>query len=181
MRTSAGRPYRRTRRLQDFTYRGASYSITLCSWLHQCVYGRVDDYSVSLSRLGEIVKREWLKTPEVRPGVILDVFEVMPNHMHAILFVPPLSSDFQTRMKIWSKPPRSPFVRQRRSLSSLVSGFKGAVTRAARDELSIGPVWQDNFDEHVIRGPMDLARIQRYIVENPANWTADRYHPSRLS
>jgi putative transposase len=181
MRTSAGRPFRFTTRLQDFTYRGASYFITICSWGHKCTFGRVDDYVVRLSLLGEIIEQEWLKTPLIRPGVILDRHVIMPNHMHAILFVPALLEDRTSRMRMWFAPPRSPFYRQPRSLSSLVGGFKGAVTRAAEKELGTRrPFWQTRFDDRVIRGPRDLARRQAYIAENPATWTADRFHPDQM-
>jgi hypothetical protein len=71
MRTSGGRPFRFTTRLQDFTYRGASYFISICS-AERRFFGTVDEYTVRLSPLGRIVEREWLRTPLIRPGVILE-------------------------------------------------------------------------------------------------------------
>jgi putative transposase len=179
MRTSGGRPFRFTTRLQDFTYRGASYFISICS-AERRFFGTVDEYTVRLSPLGRIVEREWLRTPLIRPGVILDRFTIMPDHMHAICFVPPLPEDRLTKMRLWFARPRSPFYRQPKSLSSLVGGFKGAVTRAAERELHIPrPIWQRGFDERVIRGPKDLEFRQRYIDENPARWTAERFSRRR--
>lgn len=34
-------------------------------------------------------------------------------------------------------------------------------------------VWQRSYYEHVIRGPQDLAEIQRYIANNPLQWVLD--------
>jgi len=36
-------------------------------------------------------------------------------------------------------------------------------------------VWQRNYYEHIIRDEADLARIRRYITNNPARWAEDRY------
>ena len=40
-----------------------------------------------LSEIGKIVQTEWLKTPEIRPDMNLELgeFVVMPNHFHAII------------------------------------------------------------------------------------------------
>ena len=34
---------------------------------------------------GRIVREEWERTGEVRPGVVLDAFVVMPDHVHAVI------------------------------------------------------------------------------------------------
>ena len=39
------------------------------------------------------------------------------------------------------------------------------------------PVWQRNYDEHIIRDDVSLDRIREYIVHNPAQWALDREHP----
>jgi len=40
-----------------------------------------------LNEMGLIAYNEWLKTPELRPNVSLDVFVIMPNHMHGIIII----------------------------------------------------------------------------------------------
>ncbi|MBN1415573.1 MAG: hypothetical protein JW973_10770 [Bacteroidales bacterium] len=42
-----------------------------------------------LSEIGQIVFKEWIKTPEIRPdmNLKLDAFCIMPNHFHAIIFI----------------------------------------------------------------------------------------------
>ena len=49
-------------------------------------FGRIFDGNVLLSKFGQIVQGEWLKTSQIRPGIDLDEFIVMPDHFHAIGF-----------------------------------------------------------------------------------------------
>jgi len=37
--------------------------------------------------------------------------------------------------------------------------------------------WQKSFYDHVIRNEHDYARIQAYILNNPARWKIDLFHP----
>ena len=142
---------RRTVRLRDFIYRGADYFVTVNTFRQRCTFA--DPESLALLPLGVIVEEEWLKTPIMRPGVFLDEFVIMPNHLHAIVYVP----DFE--------PSQTPSNGHDRALGSLIRGFKSAVTsRAARR------VWQRNYYEHVIRNEYDLERRRAYITENPRRW-----------
>ncbi|QMU28209.1 hypothetical protein [Adhaeribacter radiodurans] len=42
---------------------------------------------MKLNPFGQIAYKEWLETPTVRPNVALDVFVIMPNHLHGILII----------------------------------------------------------------------------------------------
>ena len=155
---------RKSIRLAQFLYRGAAYFITICAFEQRSVFGRVEGEKMILSSLGRIVDEEWKRTPSIRPGVKLDEWIVMPNHVHGIVYVPEVECD--------SVAPRG-FVRATKSLPSLIAGYKGSVTHRAKRELSWpAPVWQRNYFEHIIRGEADLERARRYIFENPARWGA---------
>ena len=79
---------RRSIRLRDFDYGDAgAYFVTLCTWRRECLFGDVVDGDVRLNEFGMVVRDEWLHTPQVRPNVELDEFNVMPNHFHAILWI----------------------------------------------------------------------------------------------
>ena len=41
-------------------------------------------------------------------------------------------------------------------------------------------VWQRNYYEHVIRDEPDLARVRRYIDENPLRWAFDDENPQQI-
>ena len=156
MRTSSGLPYRRSVRLNACSYRNATVFVTICAFEMRCLFGRVEDDRVLLSPLGEIVGREWLRSKAVRPDVLFDEYTVMPNHMHALVCVPAIGRDRPS---------------QKRSLGSLVGGFKGSVTRRVSQR-----VWQRNYHEHVVRDERELEQIRTYIRENPMRWAIDRYH-----
>ena len=40
-----------------------------------------------LNTLGNIVNDEWIKTTRIRNEITLDEYQIMPNHMHAIIFI----------------------------------------------------------------------------------------------
>lgn len=42
------------------------------------------------------------------------------------------------------------------------------------------PVWQRNYWEHIIRSEQALQAIRQYILNNPARWHLDRYHPAAV-
>ncbi|MBN2549344.1 MAG: hypothetical protein JXB15_09310 [Anaerolineales bacterium] len=65
-----------------------------------------------------------------------------------------------------------------RSLSSIIAGFKSAVTSRAQRELGMSGIWQRNYFEHIIRNEAELQEIRAYILHNPACWQQDQLHPA---
>jgi hypothetical protein len=62
-----------------------------------------------------------------------------------------------------------------RTVGAMVRGFKSATTtriNTLRGTPGV-PVWQRNYHEHIIRDPGEMARIRRYIAQNPARWAND--------
>ena len=110
------------------------------------------------------------------PASSLDEHIVMPNHLHAIIVVEnetPSTGD--RRSPLHSSGPSSG------SLGSIVGGFKSAVARRVNDlDPHIGPIWQRNYYEHIIRNEKALGRIRSYILSNPLNWTTDRENPATI-
>jgi hypothetical protein len=110
------------------------YFVTISTFRHQVLFGDVVDSRVELNILGNIVLKEWLRTALVRPNIKLDLFEIMPDHMHALLLldgegIGPISKEFRCRPK---------------SLSSTIRGFKGKTTAVIREHLGAPDfrVWQ---------------------------------------
>ena len=75
-------------RLKDYDYTQGAYFLTLCTVRHVCLFASVNDGKLRLNRLGRIVAQEWRRTGELRPEVFLDAWALMPNHLHAIVFLP---------------------------------------------------------------------------------------------
>jgi REP element-mobilizing transposase RayT len=78
--------------------------------------------------LGKIAEMEWIKTPELRPDMKLELgeFVVMPNHFHAIIIIGENKYNMKTDSKRVNK-----FAPQSNNLSSIIRGFKSSVTTNA--------------------------------------------------
>jgi REP element-mobilizing transposase RayT len=101
----------------------------------------------------------------------MDVFVVMPNHVHGIIFiVEPVGSIHESTL------PKT--IRERRAmlLPKIVGRFK--MNSAKRiNELRGTPglsVWQRNYFEHIVRNDKSLNHIREYIATNPERWQYDK-------
>ena len=80
--------HRRSIRLKGYDYSQAgAYFITICVMGRQHLFGQVVNKEMILNQLGQIAYNEWLNTPQLRPNVSLDVFVIMPNHIHGIILI----------------------------------------------------------------------------------------------
>ena len=169
-------PGRKTLRLPGFDYaRPGAYFVTLVTAGREDLLGAVVGGRVQLSGYGEIVAAEWQKTASIRREIELDVFIVMPNHLHGIVVI---GGDVVVGAH-GRAPLRPDLGRTRRSLGSLIAGFKSATTKRINQvrDAPRSPVWQRNYYEHVVRNDADLNRIREYIADNPAKWDEDPENP----
>jgi REP element-mobilizing transposase RayT len=67
----------------------ASYFITICVKNRKHLFGEVINEQMVFSELGAIANEEWLKTPDLRPDMNIELgeFVVMPNHFHGIITI----------------------------------------------------------------------------------------------
>ena len=160
-------------RLDGFDYASdANYFLTIVTAGRSCVLGMVANDEVVLSPIGRIVEQIWLATPSIRQEVRLGPFVVMPNHLHALVELRTDAS--QQTVAPALAPLKGP---GRRSIASLVGGFKAAATLECRRAGVIGPdqpLWQRNYYEHIVRGSDDWSAIEAYIDQNPQRWSEDR-------
>ncbi|HET6513345.1 MAG TPA: transposase [Candidatus Kapabacteria bacterium] len=165
-------------RLQHYDYaKSGLYFITGNAFNHQCIFGDVVDSEMRNSALGEVAEACWTAIPSHFQHVELDCFQVMPNHLHGIL---QLVEDGAGAGTFDVMEGRKPGGLQRGSISSILNSFKGAVTKEAKRLGLAETVWQGRFHDHVIRNEQDLERIRHYIVNNPAQWTQDRYFVAKV-
>lgn len=151
---------RQSTRLRGYDYsRAGAYFITLCAWERSALFGDIVNDGVELSIPGTIVRDEWLRSAQIRCELKLDTFVVMPNHLHAVVW-------------LGHKPTRA--------LGALVAGFKAATTRTINEAMgTVGhPVWQRNYHDRIIRDDRELNRIHQYILDNPLKWAQDPNHPA---
>lgn len=191
--------YRRSVRLRGYDYaQYGAYFVTICVCRRECLLGVVARDNVRLTTMGEIVRTEWLESEEIRPGLQVDAFIVMPNHFHGIVILPvgahssaPFSVEANHALGAHSRAlnlgadrtsrahSSAPLRRPPRSLGSFVAQFKAVTTRrinAARHTPGM-PVWQRNYYEHIVRDEGELEAIRSYIADNPRRWAEDRENP----
>jgi REP element-mobilizing transposase RayT len=78
--------HRRSLRLKGYDYSQAGpYFITVCVEDRACLFGDVVDDRMHLNDAGWVVLAEWNALAVRFPSVELDVFGVMPNHIHGII------------------------------------------------------------------------------------------------
>ena len=64
----------------------------ICRIGHIGRIGRVGRIGLILSKCGEIVCGEWIKTAIIRPNILLDEFILMPNQIHGIIVITGVSA-----------------------------------------------------------------------------------------
>ena len=150
----------------DYSTPGA-YFVTICTRLFQCLFGQVSNGIIDLNNLGRLAHDCWTSIPDHYPTVAVDVFQIMPNHLHGIL----LFEEDGSSQRI------SP------SLGNVIGSYKSAVTRQihALPGHSKILIWEANYYEHIVRNEDSLQKIRHYIVNNPLRWELDTYNPRRLA
>ncbi len=158
--------HRRSIRLKDYDYgQPGAYFVTICTHRHVCLFGDVMDGTMCLNGYGRLVEEEWVQTEAIRPNVIMDVFQVMPNHVHGIIgIVDPECGRGMARPAPTARQFGKPI---QNSLSMIVGSFKSAVTKGInRRRGTPGTLlWQRGYYEHIIRHERALDGIRQYIVE----------------
>ncbi|MDD5088043.1 MAG: transposase [bacterium] len=177
----------KTVRLPHFDYNETgAYFLTTVTANRECLFGRIEDGAMIANAFGQIVIEEWLRSATIRSEIRLDMFTLMPNHFHGIVFI---TDDLKAHIHAAPRQDfgeahihaalRSSRKRTPRSISTLMGGFKGAVTARINTlrNTPAAPVWQPKFHDHVIRDEHDLNDIREYIQNNPLKWDLDRENP----
>jgi REP element-mobilizing transposase RayT len=177
---SQHKPGRRSIRLPAYDYtRLGSYFVTICARDGECLFGKIIKNRMALSEMGQIVADCWHQIPAHFPHVELDVFVVMPNHVHGILMI--VRATHASPLPQTQTSSLRPCGPRKGSLGAIVGSFKSAVTRHINQSrnTSGNSVWQRNYYEHAIRNEIALNRIRDYIQTNPTRWALDRENPNR--
>jgi len=169
---------RRSIRLKGYDYSQAGlYFITICCYNRKCLFGDVINGEMVLNEYGTIACNEWLNTPYIRKNVELDVFVIMPNHMHGIVIIneePPIPTVATHSYASLQRKPRS--------LGSIIAGFKSVATKRINElrHTPSFPVWQRRFYDRVIRNDKELSNIRDYIHNNVFQWAIKRDDPDKI-
>jgi REP element-mobilizing transposase RayT len=151
-------PYRHNRR--SIRLRGYDYSKPGAYFVTICTHDR--ESSLETASVAGLVTAAWADLPWRCPGVALDEFIVMPNHVHGIIVLTGAAS---------SAPTLGEVVRAFKSLSAIEANR----ARGAEGQ----PFWQRNYYEHIVRDDDELRIIRQYIRSNPSMWETDLDNPAR--
>ena len=78
--------HRHSTRLPNYDYSQAgAYFITICLQNRECLFGEIINDEMILNHVGLMVSDIWYQIPNHYPGVEIDEFVVMPNHIHGII------------------------------------------------------------------------------------------------
>lgn len=163
-------PKRKQIRLQKYDYsKNGAYFVTICTANRNetlsCIRrgdpcGRPN---VELTTLGEIAANTFDIISQSYP-VNIDKYVVMPNHIHIIMIIT------QERATARVAP----------TLGDVIGAYKSIVATQwlkickEKDQI-MGPIWQQNYYEHIIRNEKSYQEIWQYIDDNPAQWSEDEY------
>jgi hypothetical protein len=112
-----GLPIRKSPRRTGYDYgRAASYLVTIDVDYREWRFGSIEQGVVRPNAAGKLVESEWCALPTRFPGIALDAFGVMPDHVHGILCIGTEPGIQLRRQAAWCKPsspsPRSNTARQ---------------------------------------------------------------------
>ncbi|MCQ2390194.1 MAG: transposase [Kiritimatiellae bacterium] len=156
--------YHKSLRNANINYRSGWWSVTIQVVKNKSIFGTIVGEKVVLNALGQSVVDYWRKMPAKYPELELFDFVVMPNHFHSLLRIhfAPTSREHQ--------------------LGFLMSRFKGGTSfiygqmRHRGEVEDIGTrLWQRDYWDDLVTSESEFKGWQKYIRENPANWSSDRY------
>ena len=168
---------RRSIRLREYDYsQPGMYFVTVVTHDRRCLFGEIADGQVRLSGAGKIVAETWTGLTDRFPNVSVDLFVVMPNHIHVVVnvgaqFIAPVGTQAHPEGAMNRAP----------TLGQIIRTVKAASTHRIRQTSDLEIVWQRNYYEHVIRSEESLNRIRQYILDNSIRWELDSENPDATS
>jgi REP element-mobilizing transposase RayT len=169
-------------RLKGYNYsNNGAYFVTICTQKRQYFFGSITENHPNK----KIATQCWLDLPNHYPNCFLDVFVVMPNHVHGIIIIDnamvetgfkPVSTA-QTSLK-----PVSTTMNKKYSLSEIIRGFKTFSARKINESQNTQgtPFWQPRFYDRIIRNEKELNGAREYIMSNPFKWDLDKNNIENL-
>ncbi len=173
--------HRRTIRLPGYDYsRAGAYFITICTQNKLRLFGEIVDGEMRLNEAGVMVQTVWEEIPRFYPGIDIDVFQMMPDHVHGIVILEDSTEPMVSKNPAGASPrgcPSGDQISHAMSLPDVVHRFKTMTTKRYVDGVKQndwlpfpGKLWQRNYYERVIRDEEALDRIRKYIIANPGKW-----------
>ena len=151
---------RRSIRLPGYDYsQPGSYYVTICTFRHQLLFGRIEDGHMILNEFGKIAEIEWLRTANMRSNIELNGYILMPNHLHGIIHIvqKKISTSHSVGAHCNVPLPMSPQIEgfgksTKNTIPTMVKLFKSTVTKRI-NQIRKTPelhIWQRGYYKHII-------------------------------
>ncbi|MCX2494985.1 hypothetical protein OQX63_15955 [Pedobacter sp. PF22-3] len=175
--------HRRSIRLKGYDYsKAGAYFITICCEDRIHRFGKVSGDEMILNQPGTIAYNEWINLAERFPNFELDVFQIMPNHMHGIIVLSDRTTVGATLAVAQEQNELNrATARVAPTIAEIVGAYKSIVSNACLQLFKshnkiMGKLWQRNYYEHIIRDERAYQNISNYIINNPGKWNEDKFH-----
>jgi REP element-mobilizing transposase RayT len=174
-------PQRKSIRLSDNDYaQQGAYFVTICTYNRQHLFGDIDsDGIVHCNDYGNIVWACWRDLPKHYNNIQLDEFVVMPNHIHAIIFIVDATHlNSEKREGHRPSPTDCDCVKRRHGLTEIIRALKSFSARRINQKRNATglAVWQRTFHDRIVRNDTELNKLREYVLHNPVLWAEDRYY-----
>ena len=124
--------------------------------------------TVKLTAIGKFVLQTIESIANRYPGVEINKYIVMPNHIHLLIMLKQEQQRQGTRCRSGEA---EQVISQIVSLSEIVRWLKIVTSKKYGKAL-----WQRSYHDHIIRGEHDYRKIWQYIDENSQRWMFDKYY-----
>jgi REP element-mobilizing transposase RayT len=162
MQDNSSSNHRRSIRLKGYDYSQAgAYFITICCQDKICRLGEVENEEMKLNEWGKIIYNEWMRLPERYSCMLIDAFQIMPNHIHAIIVLDTTIPNDEI-----GRANPAP------TIGKIIGYFKYQTAKMINLPTQF---WQRNYYEKIIRDAQMYQTTFDYIMSNPLKWPDDRY------
>jgi len=194
---------RKSIRLKGYDYSKCGiYYITICCHARHCRFGEIINDEMVLNEHGKIANDEWGKLTQRFQNFELDIFQIMPNHIHGIIVLTnpavgaPLAAAPDDADTPFAATPNDADATSSNeagvnkgagvnpaptnpTVGDIVGAHKSLVANTCLEIFKtknepMGKLWQRNYYEHIIKNERSYHRIAEYILNNPANWQQDK-------
>ena len=137
---------------------------------------------IRLKSCGQIVKEQLLLLENRYPTISISDYVIMPDHIHAIIFLKNDAIDGNnlsnaggaspspTSSNIESNLPNAGGASPSPTLNDIICSFKSLTARACKQKYGIEKLFQRSYAEHIIRDYKDYETRKAYIQQNPIRW-----------
>ena len=184
--------HRKTIRLKGYDYsQSGFYYVTVCTQNRECLLGEIIDRKMVLNEIGEIVDDILNSLPNRYEQIKLDIYQIMPNHVHTIIQIVGAHHDapiMHHDTSVYKRAIHESPLQKRSLLSRIIGYFKMNSAKLIHQINPNIPVWQRNYEvypegsrrKHIIRNENELNAIRQYIIDNPKNWAKDENNPNLI-